>query len=455
MNSSMKIAGALALCVFTSSTWAAATAQEVAQLGKNLTPLGAEQAGNADGSIPAWTGGLKADAGSVDSQGFLANPYAGEQPLLVITAKNAEQYRDKLNPGQLAMFKRYPETYQMKVYPSHRSVSMPQDIYDAVRKSAEKVSLVDGGNGLQGFAESRVLAFPIPKSGLEAVWNHITRYRGGNVLRDSSNAFPQRNGDYTLVRIQDQVAFPAWLPDMTADKAANTLLVFKAVTSAPARLAGSVLLVHDTLDQVKEARMAWQYNPGQRRVRRAPQVAYDSPGNNADGTRASDDFDMYNGAPNRYDWKLIGKQELYIPYNNYELASPKVKYADLLQVGHTNQDLARYELHRVWVVEGTLKSGMRHVYAKRRFYMDEDSWTIVASELYDGRGQLWRVGQAMHLQEYHAQTPWYAFEALYDLISGRYGVYGMINEEAQWVRFGVPASANDFTPAALRTSGVR
>ncbi|KRW62657.1 DUF1329 domain-containing protein [Pseudomonas sp. TTU2014-080ASC] len=455
MKTTTRIFASLTLSLMTSSVLAAASPDEIAKLGTSLTPIGAERGANADGSIPEWTGGLTKSAGSVDAKGFLSNPFADEQPLFVITAQNAEQYRDKLNEGQLAMFKRYPETFKMKVYPSHRTVSMPQAIYDAARVSAANVKLVDGGNGLDGFAESRVFPFPIPKSGIEVVWNHLTRYKGGNVLRDSSNGFPQRNGEYTLVRMTDQVAFPSWLPDMTKDKAENTLLVFKSVTTAPARLAGNVLLVHDTLNQVKEARMAWQYNPGQRRVRRAPQVAYDSPGNNADGTRASDDFDMYNGAPDRYDWKLIGKKELYIPYNSYDLASPSLKYSDILKVGHVNQDLARYELHRVWVVEGTLKDGKRHVYAKRRFYIDEDSWTIAASELYDGRGQLWRVGQAMLMQEYNAQTPWYALEALYDLISGRYGVYGMINEEAKWIRFGVNASSNDYTPAALRTSGVR
>jgi hypothetical protein len=455
MKTTVQLFSALTLSLLGTCAFAAAPAAELAKLGTNLTPMGAEKAGNADGSIPAWTGGLPKNAAAVDANGFLADPFAGEQPLFTITAQNAEQYKDKLGEGQLAMFKRYPETFKMPVYPSHRSVGMPEEVYAATRVSAEKVSLIEGGTGLQGFADSRVFAFPIPQNGLEVVWNHTTRYKGGNVFRESTNAFPQKNGDYTLVQIQDQVAFPSWLPDMKQGGADNLLLVFKSITTAPARLAGNVLLVHDTLDQVKEPRMAWQYNPGQRRVRRAPQVAYDSPASNADGTRTSDDFDMYNGAPDRYDWTLVGKKEMYIPYNNYKLASPSVKYADILQPGHTNQDLARYELHRVWVVEGQLKDGKRHVYAKRRFYVDEDSWNIVASELYDGRGQLWRVGQAMFMHEYNAQTPWYAFEALYDLISGRYGVYGMLNEEKSWVKFGIQASAKEYTPAALRTTGVR
>ena len=213
--------------------------------------------------------------------------------------------------------------------------------------------------------------------------------------------------------------------------------------------------MHETLDQVKEPRRAWIYNAGQRRVRRAPQVAYDGPGTASDGLRTSDNFDMYNGAPNRYDWKLVGKRELYIPYNNYKLQSPEVKYDDILNAGHTNQDLARYELHRVWEVEATLKSGERNIYAKRRFFVDEDSWQIAVSEHYDGRGQLWRVGQAMLVQQFEQQVPVYAFEALYDIIAGRYIAVGMANEEKTAVQYGIQASAVDFTPAALRNAGVR
>jgi len=175
----------------------------------------------------------------------------------------------------------------------------------------------------------------------------------------------------------------------------------------------------------------------------------------SDGLRTADDTDMYNGAPDRYNWTLVGKKEIYIPYNNYELASPKHKYDEILKAGHINQDLARYELHRVWVVEANLKQGERHIYAKRRFYVDEDSWSIALSDQYDGRGQLWRVGEAMLTQDYKQQVPWYALESLYDLISGRYAVSGMMNEEKSWIRFGEPSSAAKFTPAALRSDGVR
>ncbi|CAD5108417.1 DUF1329 domain-containing protein [Zestomonas carbonaria] len=450
-----KLITALTLSLLAGSVLAAVSPEEAAKLGTSLTPLGAEKAGNADGSIPAWNGGLPKNAAPVDAKGFLGDPFANEKPLFTITAQNVDQYKDRLSEGQLAMFKRYADTYKMAVYPSHRTVAAPEHIYKAAHTSALKTTLVEGGNGLKNFTDSRFYAFPIPKDGLETVWNHITRYRGTNILRVSVSTAPQTNGDYTLIRYDDDLAVPTGMADLDPAKAENLLYYFKQRVTAPARLAGTVLLVHDTLDQVKEPRMAWQYNAGQRRVRRAPQVAYDSPTSQVDGLRVSDNLDMFNGAPNRYDWKLIGKQELYIPYNNYKAASPQVKYADLIKAGHTNQDLVRYEPHRVWVVEATLKQGERHVYAKRRFYIDEDSWTIAISEQYDGRGQLWRVGEAMLLQDYSAQVPWYAYETLYDLIAGRYATAGMMNEEKNWIRFDVPTSASQFTPAALRSAGVR
>ncbi|GLZ27384.1 hypothetical protein Pstu01_40530 [Stutzerimonas stutzeri] len=453
MKKTGKLLSVLAFSLLASSVMAAVSPEEAAKLGTSLTPLGAEKAGNADGTIPEWAGGLKTDAAPLKN-GHLTNPFKDEQPKFVITAQNAEQHKDKLTAGQLAMFKRYPETYKIRVFETHRSVALPDSIYEAAKKSALNAELVEGGNGIANFTESRYYAFPIPKNGLEVIWNHITRYRGGNVRRNIVQATPQANGSYTLVRFEDEVAFPSDMSDLDPERAKNALLFFKQRVTAPSRLAGNVLLVHDSLDQVKEPRQAWIYNAGQRRVRRAPQVAYDGPGTASDGMRTTDNFDMFSGAPDRYDWKLIGKKELYIPYNSYEIASSDLKYDQIIKAGHVNQDLARYELHRVWEVEATLKSGERNIYAKRRFFIDEDSWTIVQSELYDGRGQLWRVGEGHLLQYYQHKVPAYAFEALYDIISGRYIAIGMSNEEKPH-EFGYHASYRDFTPAALRNAGVR
>ncbi len=447
--------GALTLSLLASSLMAAVTPEEAAQLGTSLTPLGAEMAGNADGSIPAWTGGLPTNAGAVDGKGFLADPFASEQPLFTITAANAAQYQDKLSAGQLAMLKRYPDSYKIPVYPTHRSAAVPDAIYAAAKQSALNTIPVDGGNGLQNFSDSRYYAFPIPKNGVEVVWNHITRYRGGNVRRWITQATPQTNGSYSLVKFEDEIAFPSDMPDVDPAKAANILLYFKQRVTAPSRLAGNVLLVHETIDQVKEPRLAWIYNAGQRRVRRAPQVAYDGPGTAADGMRTADNFDLFSGAPDRYDWKLVGKKEMYIPYNSYKLDSPALKYDDVIKAGHINQDLTRYELHRVWEVEATLKSGERHIYAKRHMYFDEDSWQLALVDHYDGRGQLWRVAEGHAQSYYHQKMTGYTLEALYDVIAGRYLALGMKNEEKSAYSFGFQASGADYTPAALRSAGVR
>ncbi|MDO9344296.1 DUF1329 domain-containing protein [Pseudomonas pergaminensis] len=450
-----KIFAVMALSLLAVNVMAAVSPDEAAKLGTTLTPVGAEKAGNADGSIPAWTGGIPKNAGAVDSKGFLADPFASEKPLFVITAATVDKYKDKLSDGQVAMFKRYPETYKIPVYPTHRTVNLPPEIYESIKRSALNVKPINDGNGLENFTGNRYYAFPIPKNGVEVLWNHITRYHGGNLRRIITQATPQTNGSYTPIRFEEEVAVPQLIPDMDPAKAANVLTFFKQSVTAPARLAGNVLLVHETLDQVKEPRLAWIYNAGQRRVRRAPQVAYDGPGTASDGLRTSDNFDMFSGAPDRYDWKLVGKKEMYIPYNSYKLDQPTLKYDDIIKAGHINQDLTRYELHRVWEVVGTVKPSERHIYAKRHMYIDEDSWQVALVDHYDGRGQLWRVAEGHAQFYYNHQTPAYTVETLYDIIAGRYIALGMKNEEKSSFVFGFNAKAADYTPAALRAEGVR
>ncbi|HEX4551972.1 MULTISPECIES: DUF1329 domain-containing protein [unclassified Pseudomonas] len=445
-------AGVLGLSLLATSVMAAVPAAEADKLGKSLTPMGAEMAGNADGSIPAWKP-LPKNAGTVDSKGFLSDPFGSEKPLFTITAQNVEQYKAKLAPGQYAMFKRYPDTFKMPVYPSHRGSTVPDDVFAAIRKNATTTNLVAGGNGLENF--DTAVPFPIPKSGLEVIWNHITRYRGGSVTRLVTQATPQTNGSFSLVYFQDQFVFRDKMKDYDPANPGNILFYFKQKVTAPARLAGTVLLVHETLDQVKEPRKAWVYATGQRRVRQAPQVSYDGPGTAADGLRTSDNLDMYNGAPDRYDWALEGKKEMYIASNSYKIDSPTLKYADIIKAGHINQDLTRYELRRVWHVVATLKPGQRHIYAKRDFYIDEDTWQAAVIDHYDGRGQLWRVAEAHAEDYYDKQVPWYALEALYDLQSGRYLALGMKNEEKQAYDFGFSATKSEFQPGNLGQDGIR
>ena len=426
-------------------------ADQAARLDKDLTPLGAERAGNAAGTIPAWDGGLAQSNGAIDpSQGY-KDPYAADKPLFTITAANAEQYRAHLSPGQLAMLKRFPDTWKLPVYPTQRSASYSQRIYDAVKGNAQTATLIENGNGIADF--KLATPFPIPQSGLEVLWNHLVRYRGDSVKRHYAQAVPQANGDYFITKIEDLFLFNQAAGDASQENG-NVLFYFRQSVLAPARLAGTELLVHETVNQVKEPRLAWLYASGQRRVRRTPNVAYDSPGTASDGMRTTDNFDMFSGAPDKYDWQLVGKQELYVPYNNYRFASKANKYADIVKPGHVNPDLLRYELHRVWHVRANLKEGMRHQYKQRDFYFDEDSYQIVVVDHYDNRDKLWRVGESYTINYYDQPLLWTKGDAVYDLISGRY-VIGILSNEEPAEKFSIPLKPTDFTPAQLRRDSLR
>jgi len=430
---------------------AAISAADAGRLGNDLTPLGGEKAGNADGSIPAWSGGITTPPAGYTVGMHHPDPYKDDPVLFTITAANADKYAAQLTAGSLALLKAYPD-YVMPVYATHRSASNPQRIYDATKQNATTAALTGNGNGISGSVVGT--PFPIPQNGLEVIWNHLTRYRGVAASRTISQAAPQRNGSYTLVDFADEFLFNYVRDGIQEKDLDNVLIYFKQEVTAPARLAGSILVVHETMDQVKEPRRAWLYNTGQRRVRRAPNVAYDNPGTAADGMRTSDQFDMFNGAPDRYDWKLVGKKEMYVPYNSYKLHSDSLKYSDILKPLHINQDLTRYEKHRVWVVDATLKPGTSHVYSRRTFYLDEDSWQILAVDQYDGRGQLWRVSEAHCINYYDAQVFWSTLEVHTDLIAGRYLAIGLDNE-AKMYDFGLKRSPQDYTPATLRQEGVR
>ncbi len=169
--------------------------------------------------------------------------------------------------------------------------------------------------------------------------------------------------------------------------------------------------------------------------------------------RTTDNYDMYNGSPDRYNWKLVGKKELYIPYNSYKLLDTNTKYSSMVQAGHLNPDYLRYELHRVWQVEATLKEGARHVYAKRTFFIDEDTWAASVIDQYDSRGELWKLSEGHGIQFYDVNTPWMAAETIHDINSGRYLVTGLSNEEPKFMVWGGKASRREFTSAALRRMG--
>jgi len=429
-------------------------ADQAAKLSSELTPMGATRAANKDGSIPEWTGGITKLPAGYTAGDHHVDPFPNDKVKFTITAKNVADYKALLTPGQVKLFETYPETYKMNIYQTRRSASYPEHVYQAVKDNATRSELVEGGNGIKQAAVG--IPFPVPATGLEAIWNHTLRYRGESVTRAGGQAAPTASGSYTYVGLTETLLLPYNVKGASAAELekTNILFKFKQKVTEPARLAGTALLVHETMDQVKTPRQAWTYNTGQRRVRRAPNVAYDAPGTAADGLRTTDDFDMYNGAPNRYNWTLKGKQELLIPYNDYRLHSDKVKYDDILQPGHINPDLVRYEKHRVWVVEANLKENTRHTYKKRVFYIDEDSWQVAVTDIYDNRDELYRVAVAHAINYYEVPTLWSTLDVYHDIQSRRYLAIGLDNETKMY-DFSKKLNERDFTPAALRREGRR
>lgn len=428
--------------------------EEAQKLGKELTPMGAKQAANDDGSIPEWTGGITSVPAGYKKGDHHQDPFSSDKALFTISASNLSEYKNNLSPGQIKLFETYPDTYKMNVYQTRRSASFPTHVYDAIKANSTRAELVEEGNGIS--QASVGIPFPMPKDGLEAIWNHILRYRGEKLEREGGQASPTASGDYTYLGFAEGLILPYNVEGAKPEdlQETNILFKFKQKVTEPARLAGTALLVHETMDQIKTPRQAWTYNTGQRRVRRAPNVAYDTPGTASDGLRTTDDFDMYNGAPNRYSWELKGKQELYIPYNDYRLHSDKLTYDDILQPGHINPQYVRYEKHRVWVVEAKVKSDTRHTYKKRVFFIDEDSWQVAVTDIYDNRDELYRVGVAHGLNYYEVPTQWSTLEVFHDLQSRRYIAMGLDNE-ARMYDFSPELKASSFTPSALRREGRR
>jgi hypothetical protein len=423
-----------------------AVAADYSRLGKDLTPVGAERAGNADGTIPAWEGGLlQPPAGWTPQQGYV-DPFPGDKPLFTITAANVAQYEAKLTKGQVALLKKYPQNFRMNVYPTRRTIGYPKAVTDNVAAQAGKVSLQ--GFGLKNLNGSTT-PFPIPQNGLEAIWNHLVRYLSAGVVR-AGHSFPVRpNGDFFKIGFRGQRIYSQNVEGTEPNRLFYALGYF----TEPATLRGTIFLVHEPVDQVAEQRSAWIYNSGARRVRRAPDLNYDGINDGSEGMLTTDQVDSYNGAPDRYEWKLLGKREVYVPYNSYRTGDKTLKYKELIRPNSINPDFVRYELHRVWVVEGTLKPGQRHIYGKRTFYLDEDSWSVLAEDVYDTRGSLWRASMHALVQAYDAQVPFYRFGIYHDLNSGGYLVGGLDNEIKEPIQFNARARILDFQPDALRRLG--
>ncbi|MFJ2992897.1 DUF1329 domain-containing protein [Pandoraea sp. NPDC087047] len=454
-GSSISLMAGCVLAIGAQGALAKVSADEARRLGQDLTCFGAEKAGNKDGSIPAYTGKQRGAPPNVKYGGpghFWPDPYADEKPLFVITAQNVAQYADRMTDGQKALFKKYPDTFQMSVYPSHRDWGFPQWACDLSKKNAVEAEVVDGGAGVR--ATSGVSPFPIPKTGYELQWNVVLPLAPAREVGTFDSAVVYPNGTIAWAREFHKVVVSKadTRKHVSTEVGANSYSFSEKLI--PERDKGTLTYARVPFNYKKDFLDVWQYSPGTRRVRQLPNFGFDQP-NGPGGFLTVDDELIFNGSNERYDWRIVGKQEIYIPYNTYRLHSPTLRYGEMLKTkGHINPDFIRYELHRVWVLEATLKAGYRHLYGKRRIYIDEDSWVAVLGDNYDGRHQLWRTAMCNTLYLYEAQSISPLTCVYHDLNSSAYAALRLINEQK------APMTVDDgslkesqFTPDMLRAAG--
>ncbi|MCB1704858.1 MAG: DUF1329 domain-containing protein [Halioglobus sp.] len=441
--------------IATSTALAAVSPEEAARLGKDLTPVGAEKAGNADGSIPPWNPeGTPTPPDFVPGSDNYVNPYADEKPLYTIDGSNWKEYADLLTVGTQALFEKFgDEGFKIHVYPTHRGTIRPQWYYTNSFKNATDATLVADGQKIDGNLPG--VPFPIPQSGLEVMWNHMIRY-GEDTTLESDVYYVGSNGNPVLSTTSSSVSVFPMYQEENRDKVVGETPFTKLRINyeAPARRAGEILLVHEPGADYTEGkgRKAWQYLVGQRRVRLAPAVSFDTPNPGVAGTSTYDDAFVYNGSPERFDWTLIGKKEMIVPASNYDMIF-QGKIEDLLGEKFLNPEKIRWEKHRVWVVDSNLKEGNRHLYSRRTFYIDEDSWTAVSGEMYDGRDQLWRVQYNYGANLYDRESSFGSSYGSYDLLQDIYNLSG--KPIPGKFKNGVEQGDKYFTPEGMARGGVR
>ncbi|WP_159916350.1 DUF1329 domain-containing protein [Pantoea sp. 18069] len=450
MNTKTSQFAAVLLLLAAAQVNAAVTPEEAQALKASLTPYGAERAGNAQGTIPAWDG--KAPAVNPDAKGRRIDPYAGEKPRLVITAANLSEHAQQLSEGTKALFAKQP-AFKIDVYPSHRTAHFSQGVYEQVFKNATRAKLANDGLTVEGAFGG--IPFPIPKDGNEALWNHALSYRGQVTNIVSDKYVMTASGDRILTaRSRTQRAIPFYDPAGASEQGNGEVSRTRIDYLEPAAISGQSLLSIEYVDSFAKQKDGWQYLPGQRRVRKSPSISHDAPDASGGGLVSFDDVNLFQGEQDQYHIKLLGKRELIIPANNNGLFAKASK--DVVHKGLLAPEAVRWELRRVWVVEMTLKEGKRNVQAKRRLYLDEDTWQAVVSESWDAQGKLWRTGQAHTLLASDQPMSMTVSYVIYDLQAGAY-VYAAALHDTGGVQFSgyTPRELSRFSSAALSSGGVR
>jgi hypothetical protein len=398
----------------------AAIAASPQDIGTTLTPLGgAEKA--AKGDIPAWSGENVVSGWSYGQLRKDAFKYKDEKPATTIDASNVDKYADKLTPGQTALVKQI-KGYKMEVYPTHRYCSAPEFVVENTKKNAAGAARLGADGTTLGDAIVPGVPFPFPKNGVEVMLNAKMRYRGVGIdyKQNTTSVSPRKGGSEWIKAVSEQTLYFPW--GVKGSTALNTLPQVEYYTYfsyvAPTALAGQALDITFFLN--KSGSETFYYFPGQRRVRRMPSYSYDSPQIGFENQYTMDEPYIFNGSLDRFDWKLVGKKEIYVPYSSFGAYNFKAKLEDVLHDDSVAANARRYELHRVYVVEATVKSGTRHSAPKRTFYVDEDSWNMLLADDYDAQGKLWKHREGYLIPVAETGTCDVSAFAQYNLAEGRY-----------------------------------
>ncbi len=430
---------------------AAVSADEAAKLKTTLTPLGAERGANKDGTIPPWDGGATKAAAGYKAGDARPDPFAADKPLLSINAKNMDQHAAKLSDGVKALMKKYPD-FRIDVYPTRRSAAAPQWVYDNTFKNATRAKLVDGGHGTENAYGGT--PFPIPKDAYEVFQNHRLAWIGTHIQTPIRVWVVTADGKRAMASGGMQsFSKPYYNPEGSLEKFDGYYSLGKFAATEPGSKSGEAILALEGMSAA-QPRGLWQYLVGQRRVRKAPSVAYDTPDSVTSGLGLFDEAFNLFGPIDKHELKLIGKKELYIPYNNNRASSAKV--ADLVTPNTLNPALVRWELHRVWEVEATLAAGKRHVVPKRKYYIDEDSWQIILFDGWDAKGELWRTNYTLTLLA--PDIPAIVGNVVwggYDLQTGAYFMNMAFNELPAQYKTVPPIARAFFTAEELANEGTR
>jgi hypothetical protein len=430
-------------------SFAAVSADEAQQLKSVLTPLGGERAGNKEGTIPAWQGGVLKPQPSYQPNQRRSDPFANEKPLYSVTAKNIEQYSNVLSDGQKAMFKRYPD-YRMDVYPTHRTAVAPDYVYANTLANATKAKLVDGTDYQIPSGAFGGIPFPIPKTGLEVMWNHLLRYQGTATRTLNGQTWMVTADGKKVMAVQgrQEIKMPYYDKSGSAENFDGTYWLTRVVSDGPPIRAGEAIVGQVNVDDTKTR--TWVYLTGQRRVRKLPNPNGDTPTPQSAGLMSFDEVNVFGGGPGLFDWKLVGKKEMLIPYNSYKALQSDSAEA-LMERSYLKPDSVRWELHRVWVVDAQLKPGKRHTSPKGRYYIDEDSWLAVLADRWDVNGNLWKTLFGLSVTYPEMELTDHITYGFYDLVTGAWYAGPYVNKTASAIGLQPVANLKNevFTPDAM------